>query len=542
MSGHHRTERCSTVAGATAGRFVAAITVAAVLALGQGCRTSEDDVHRWANTAQGPRKLVAVLTHDKYPIDLRIDAAETLVSMKPRGGRRIGIQGTDEQEGLIDALAQMAPAARSVLVSRLVPKLQAEMAKAPPAAPPGQPAAADPSIPYKDAAFAILTHDDGALMPDEALKKSVRVSLTQWCTTNFSERMDDSSQLYGVEQMLRELKSEGVRSIPDMVLPGASKLDRMSDLVAELGDADTKLRASQRLVAVANDVSSDGWVKQRRAGVEAANKQSKLNPTEDQLKAQLAQYQEEELLRVFGSMKKIGGKPVVDYLLGYVQDKGGIEKRRTAAMAALQGNLDRNNAAQAQVVLNIAGDAATPDSLRDVTLQRVGEFPRTMVVEKLYDLFKNENWKVRWVAASLVLKMSDASQIPEFMSRLGQAEGLAITEPLSYGGLFSDLKGPPSPAQLAEKYSASGNSVAARLTALGYYYSAGTPADLPKVEAFEKDSTSTPKCKADAKECEWKCTVQGASGDEVKEIKTVGEFVEFCVKPAMQKRAKGGSK
>jgi hypothetical protein len=436
----------------------------------------------------------------------------------------------------------MAPAARSVLISKLVPKLLAEMAKAPPVAQPGQAAPPDPSIPYKDAAFAILTHDDGALIPDDALKKSVRASLAQWCTTNFSERMDDSSQLYGVEQMLRALKSEGVRTIPDMMVPGANKLDRMADLVAELGDPETKLRASTKLVAIAKDVSSENWVKQRRAAVEAANKQSKLNPTADQLKLQLAQYQEEELLRVFGSMKKIGGKPVVDYLLAYVQDKNGIEKRRAAAMAALQGNLDRNNTAQAQVVLNIAGDPGTPDSLRDVALQRVGEFPRTMVVEKLYELFKTDNWKVRWVAASLVLKMSDASQIPEFMSKIGQAESLAITEPLTYGGLFADLKGPPSPAELADKYSGPGNSVPARLTALSYYYSSGTPADLPKVEAFDKDSTATPKCKADAKECEWKCTVKGANGDEVKEIKTVGEFVEFCVKPAMQKRAKGGSK
>src|SRR3954468_424995 len=160
MSGHDSTQRQKALEGATAGRFVAAITVAAVLTLGQGCRTSEDDVHRWANTAQGPRKLVAVLTHHQYTMDLRIEAAETLVSMKPRAGRRIGIQGTDEQEGLVDALAQMAPAARSVLISKLVPKLQAEMAKAPPVALPGQPAPADPSIPYKDAAFAILMHDD----------------------------------------------------------------------------------------------------------------------------------------------------------------------------------------------------------------------------------------------------------------------------------------------------------------------------------------------------------------------------------------------
>lgn len=540
MSGS--TQRQKTLEGATAGRFVAAITVAAVLTLGQGCRTSEDDVHRWANTAQGPRKLVAVLTHDKYPIDLRIDAAETLVSMKPRGGRRIGIQGTDEQEGLVDALAQMAPAPRTALISKLVPKLQAEMANPAPVQVVGQPAKADLSVPYKDAAFAILTHDDGALIPDEALKKSVRASLAQWCSTNFAERLEDSSQLYGVEQVLRELKADGVRSLPDLILPGANKLDRMSDLTAELGDPETKLRASQKLVDVAKSVNTDAWVASKRPGVEAANKQSKLTPSEDQLKAQLAQYQEEELLRVFGSMKKIGGKPVVEYLLGFVQDKNALEKRRTAAMAALQGNLDRNNAAQAQVALTIAGDPATPDSLRELSLQRVGEFPRAMVVEKLYELFKTDNWKVRWVAASLVLKMSDASQIPEFMSKLGEAEGLAITEPLSYGGLLADIKGSPNPAELAAKYAPPGNSVAARLTALSYYYSSGTPADLPKVEGFEKDATATPKCKADAKECEWKCTVQGASGEETKDIKTVGEFVEFCVKPAMQKRAKGLSK
>ena len=191
MSGS--TQRQKTLEGATAGRFVAAITVAAVLTLGQGCRTSEEDVHRWSNTAQGPRKLVAVLTHDKYPMDLRIEAAETLVSMKPRGGRRIGIQGTDEQQGLIEALAQMPPGPRSTLIGQLVPKLQAEMAKPAPVQVVGQPAKPDTSVPYKDAAFAILTHDDGALLPDEALKKSVRASLAQWCSTNFAERLDDSS-------------------------------------------------------------------------------------------------------------------------------------------------------------------------------------------------------------------------------------------------------------------------------------------------------------------------------------------------------------
>src|SRR6478735_11321277 len=227
-----------------AGRLVSSTTLVAALAIGagiSGCRTTEENVHHWADTAQGPRKLVAVLTHDKYPMDLRIEAAETLVSMKPRGGRRIGIQGTDEQQGLVDALAQMPPGPRNALIGKLVPKLQAEMAKPAPVQVVGQPAKPDTSVPYKDAAFAILTHDDGALVPDEALKKSVRASLAQWCSTNFAERLDDSSQLYGVEQVLRELKAEGVRGLPDLMLPGAAKLDRMAFFFNDPAATETKL-------------------------------------------------------------------------------------------------------------------------------------------------------------------------------------------------------------------------------------------------------------------------------------------------------------
>ena len=90
-------------------------TLALFLAAGVvGCRTTTEDVHRWANTLQGPRKLVAVLTHHKYPMELRVEAAMTLVRMKPRGGRRVGIQGGDEYEGLLDALGGLPPDDRLV--------------------------------------------------------------------------------------------------------------------------------------------------------------------------------------------------------------------------------------------------------------------------------------------------------------------------------------------------------------------------------------------------------------------------------------------
>lgn len=525
--------------GASKDRVLGACLLGVALALG-GCRTSTEDVHRWANTAQGPRKLVAVLTHDKYPLELRVEAALTLIRMKPRSGRRVGIQGSDDQIGLIQALAQMPPGPRNAIIGRLLPRLEEEMKRTPAPAPPGQPRL-DSSVPYKDAAFALLTFNSGALVPDEAQRARLRAGLAAWCSTNFAERLDDSTQLYGVEQMMRELKADGVRGLPALIEPGAPKIDRIAGLVADFGDAQTRLAAGEKLVAVAKEVNSETWLKQKAPIVEQANKASKLNPSPEQFRQQLAQYQEEELLRIFTSMKKVGGKAVVSYLLGFAQDKAQKEKLRASAMAALQGNLDRNNPAHAEVPLALAGAADTPDQLRDVALLRLGEFPRHMVVDKLYGLFKNENWKVRWVAAESVLKMSETAELSNFFTKLGQADGFSITEPLRYGALISGMKGTPAPRDIVDKYVASTHPVIVRMSALGYYYEVGTKADLPKVERFTEDRTAAPKCKEGAKECEWKCEVAVGGGRETKDILTLGDFVTFCVKPAMEARATGKS-
>ena len=142
----------------------------------------------------------------------------------------------------------------------------------------------------------------------------------------------------------------------------------------------------------------------------------------------------------------------------------------------------------------------------------------------------------------MVLKMSETPQLGEFMQKLGGARNMAITEPLKYGHLIANMKGTPPSSELVDKYTTGNNAVETRLAALGYYYNVGTAADLAKVEGFGKDKTATPKCKEDAKDCDWKCVIQGASGEETKEISNLGDFVEYCVKPAMQKRAQGKAK
>ncbi len=501
------------------------------------CRTSTDDIERWTNTKQGPRKLVAVITHDKYPHELRVEAAMALVRMKPRSGQSIGLLGQDDQPGLLSALESLAPAEREKLVTEMVPKLEEAMAAEPPKAQAGQPTPPDPSFPYKDAAFAILTHAEGSLVQTEELRTRIRAALTSWSMTNFAERLDDSSQLYGMEQVLRELGSQGVTGLGEQILPNAKKIDKMAVLVAELGDDATKLTASKNLVVVAKEIDSDKWVKQKSPLVDAANKASKLSPTPEQFKAQLDQYQEEELLRIFSSMKKVGGAPVVAHLLAYGKDKEKPEKRRASALAALEGNLDKNNEAQIKSILELASATDTPDTLRDVALGRVGELPRKLVTGRLFGLFKSDNWKIRWVAGELVLKMGDTSHVEEFMRKIGGARGMAITEPLRYGAVIGTLKGKKKPADIIDKFVRPGWSTEARMSALGYYYQFGNKTQLAKITPYENDRSRAPKCLEDADDCEWKCAVGEGKSQELKDVTTLGEFVRFCVKPAMEKRS-----
>src|SRR5690606_16309945 len=152
--------------------------------------------------------------------------------------------------------------------------------------------------------------------------------------------------------------------------------------------------------------------------------------------------------------------------------------------------------------------------------------PRQMVIQKLYGLFDNDNWKVRWLAAELILQMSEAKHIPEFMEQVGKIKHMSLTEPLRYGKLVGELKGASTDS--LKPYLSSKNPAAVRVSALGHYYDSGTQADLPAVEPYAADREKVPACAKDAKDCEWKCGGQ--------DITTIGEYVTHCIKPAMQAR------
>jgi hypothetical protein len=187
-------------------------------------------------------------------------------------------------------------------------------------------------------------------------------------------------------------------------------------------------------------------------------------------------------------------------------------------------------------VLAIAASDA-PDIVLDQAFRRLGEMPREQVVDKLYELFKTDKWKVRRAAGGTVLKMSTVKNIDEFMAHLpeGAAKGFAIGEPFAFGAGIGDLK-EGKPADALRRYFSAG-SPAQRTTALAYWYQFGTTADLSAVQPFESDSTKTPVCETDP-DCKWSCEVEKEGGKEreSKDIKTIGDFVKYCVEPAMKER------
>ena len=121
------------------------------------------DVHRWETTVSGPEKLYAIVTHDKYAWDLREEAAMSLIRMNPRDGRRVGLEylisGYDTPEGRVPgALAVLGQDTRQRIVGDIAPKLVEAMQLPAPPHVEGTALQPDPSIPFKDAAFGLLSH------------------------------------------------------------------------------------------------------------------------------------------------------------------------------------------------------------------------------------------------------------------------------------------------------------------------------------------------------------------------------------------------
>lgn len=512
-----------------------------------GCRVAENDVKRWETTQRGPYKLVAVVTHDKYSWELRTDAALSLIRMPPRGGVRQGIaflvDKYKDEEGATreGALSQLPEEARRQIVDRMAPLLIQELEGAPPPRTPEGRLPPDPTIPFKDATFAMLVHEP-PLVSNEKTRADLKAALTKWAATGFEDRIENGAQQFGLEQMMRYLGPESVKTLPSIINENASRIDRVAGLINDVADEPTKLKASEALVALANKYNSKEWLEAQTKVVKESNARNNIKADEGQVAGQVDKIQERNLTEaVFPAMKKVGGRPSIDYLFTYAGDAKRPAERRKLALAALEGRVDKSSPNDLERIFAIAKNEENPDAVRDVAFQRMGEFPKEQIVPKLYTLFEPKKWKTRWVAGETVLKtFSSTSQVHDFLAHLPKtpATKMGMTEPLSYAGKIRQMEGDPKPKDVLTPFLAS-KDFGARMTALGYFWE-GKKADRGLVQPFENDATLLPKCEKED-ECSWSCDVPKAGNPketEPKELKTVGEFVKFCLVPSMDKEDK----
>lgn len=510
-----------------------------------GCRVSETDVKRWETTQRGPHKLVAVITHDKYPVELRTEAAMSLIRMPARGGARQGIKflvdkyKDEEGKDREGALVQLSEDTRRQIVDRMAPLLIEQLKHPPPARTPEGRVPPDPSIPYKDAAFSMLVHEP-PLVSNDKTKADLKAALMHWAQTGFEDRVENGSQQYGLEQMMRMLGPESVKVLPGLVNENTARIDRIASLIKDIGDDASKLELSKTLVALAEKYNAKDWLESQTKVVKEHNAKNSVKADDTQVAAQVDKIQERRLTEeVFPAMKKVGGRPSVDYLVKYSGDASKPGERRKLALAALEGNLDKNNKDELERIFAIAKNNDTPDAVRDGAFRRMGEFPKESIVPKLYTLADPPKWKVRWVAFETILTTYGLKQLPEFMGHLPKtsATKMGQTEPLSYANVIRDkMEGDPKAKLDAILPYLGSKELGPKLVALGYFW-AGKKADRSYVQPLAEDATALPKCEKDD-DCHWECDVPKAGNPketESKEVKSVGEWVKSCLVPNMDK-------
>jgi hypothetical protein len=518
-----------------------------------GCAVDLDDLERWESTLGGPKRLSAVVLHDKYPHELRVQAASSLIDMKPRKGRHVGIDRLVRgalvcdsdymREGEPCLKHALDPESRARLVADLVPRIIEELAKPPP--PPAQAGqtAPDPSFNYKDAAYLMLSYEKEQVIADAALREQLQTALVAWAMADFERRLNDRSQAYGMEQLLNLIGAASVEGLPKLMNKEAHDLSKMAEIVARIGSKETKEEAGKQLVAVATYTASEQWRKDKEAELREANRRASLEPTDDQFKKQMEQFQNESVVRIFGSMKRIGGEAVKKYALEVAAESEAPEARRQVALAALEGHVTKKDTKAIQALIELAKSDKTPGVVVDQAFRRLKELPRDEVAEALYGFLDSSDWKKRRAASATLLQMSTVRHIDEFLEKLDAkaTKNFDLSEAITYGAYLATLKeGDPLPK--LEPHMARGKAPS-RLSALAYWYEAGTKADVDKVKPFANDSQKVPECEEDG-DCKWSCFIASAEKKDEKvekKVETVGDFVSYCLMPKMattEKKAK----
>ncbi|MBZ0120197.1 MAG: hypothetical protein K8H88_24620 [Sandaracinaceae bacterium] len=449
-------------------------------ALATGCKVTTEDIDYWMGTVKGPGKIVAVLLADKYEDELRVHAGVALVRMEPR----------DDVDGLSElqaAIRTLPPESQTRIVDGMVPDLLRIMRGEDTPRSGSEEAVPPLQIRAKDAAFLLVNY------ASQAQRTTLTNAVVDWFVVDFNGR--SLSGNYSAEQVVRQLGAPAASRLVNAMnarLPQQA-LVKLAELIATLGDDETKGRAAARMVEIEQEMEGAEfltWLQERLR--EQFRTQQPNTPINEARIAAAAALNRENFINLgaLPAMKHLNSQRVVaDRLLAMGQASATEEPllaRRVKALQALEGGVRPD---QLTPLLDLALAEATPIGVRDYAFDRISDARDASVIPRLWPVFTDtQDWRMRWRVGALILTLGGPAVVTEFFTRLND-ESYAQEELHNYGERLSQMRPPPTDLVNTKLTSARWFD---RCVALYFWeFRASSEADLGRITALAQDAAAT---------------------------------------------------
>ena len=498
-----------------------------------GCQVDSDDVQYWKETVKGPTRLVALIGSDRYPNELRTEAAIAIVEMD-----RNDVDALALLKAALDDLRREDALASQTIVGGMIPRLEALLSELPDEAA----TAPDPvQVRAKDAAYMVISY-----APEDSREALVR-SVVGWYSADFEGRSLAGD--YSAEQVTRALGAEAAGMLVDALhekMPPQAMI-KIAEIIGEDGDQETKGRAGVRLVAIEKEMEKGSFVKwlsaQIRASLEASGE-----TVDAKRVTSLALFNRENYINqgALPAMRYLGDQELVAMRLLAIADtkpgpndaKAWVERlnaRRATALKALDGHVTRTHLNR---LLSIALDPSNPIEVRDYAFDRVGDIRSRKAIPRLWALVERPGCteascsssdklakRLRWRAGEIILSLGGPSTIELFSQRLPASTGVQYEpeELEGYATRMSQMTPPPTSTVMALLDSQQWWN---RVVALRYLERRGGEADIPAMKRLMSDEAE----------------VSGDGWSELNPpVKAVGQVADAAIN-ALRTREQGDNK
>lgn len=470
-------------------RILSCLALAIGLTSIAGCKVTADDIDYWKRTVKGPGKIVAVIQADRYPIELRTHAALALVEMD-----RQDIDGVAQLQQTLQTLQSQDPETVDQIVAGMVPGLLQMMQGADEdhdenlGPPPRQTRA-------KDAAYLLIQH------ANPQARQQLTDAVVGWYAVDFANRSLAGN--YSSEQVVRSLGSPAARQLVEGMnahMPQQA-LVKVSELISQIGDEETKQQAGERLVAIEEEMESAEFVDWLKSEIREAME----GEVSDDRVTNIAVVNREKFLNegALPAMKHLASVDAVRTRLLEIASaapradlpdgaKEALNLRRQKALQALEGNVEEEHL---DTVLALALDEDNPINVRDYAFDRVGDIRSRAAIPRMWPLVSSASnemlpKRLRWRAGELVLAIGGVDVISEFLSKLPSADGVEY-EPEELEGYATRMSQmTPPPTELVERQ-LSAPEWFKRVIALRFIERRGGEEDIPKMERLSNDRAET---------------------------------------------------